>query len=738
MIFIGKFLLLALFLCSAISARAAEKIPVSITLSGGVSLGAYQAGFLYYTSQVFHENKNMFEPKLITGASAGGLNTLLSILSFCGVENVPPTDSPLWKAWINLKSEDLSEQRDDRRALVSRFAFKRIVNELETTWKKGLPTTCDIVVGVAATRRVPSPVRGFSNLAFNRQEEKFTLRIRGRGPGQPPLVTNYGNAQVGGGQPLLALKPNDDAQNFSAVRDLMFATSAFPLVFPPQALQVCVIDPNSARWINTEYPLTCKPDEIETAEFVDGGILDNKPLGLADRLSRMGYDSATDHWRDIPLLISAAPTSQPSMLFLYSDINARAFPTSLTKDDDKYLLPFISAFTESFINSTRSKDSMSSLEQNPKLASQLAPTFNLYPRAGDHLLGFFGFFEKDFRAYDFYLGMYEAREFFRHQLRLTRGAQAVPEKLKFPETEKLQQKEWEPLGCLISQFEDGQEKLRPLCKDSNFTTLAEVSLRRLKALCAAYDSTHNENNSSCKRLPKRLLQAEGFEPGESDMGLTLRLLAEKKFTFESMGLESFEAARAGARVKTKTLEVLSTMANEQPFADRLVVHTMGPAAINAIERLPNEREYFINIGPAIQAGGSFLLQLFNSYPPRLRLVAFEQFKNIAAWLGNSERPMVASLIGGFEYEIASLSSPMYQTRVRLLAGYQFHADAREERCLNNSADTLSCRGTVIQPGVSWILLERLRLQLDVETLPFVKQKHKPTGLLPGLGLQFYF
>ena len=731
----GILSLLFLALMSS-SVYATNKVPVSITLSGGVSLGAYQAGFLYYMSEVFHDNDVVFEPKLITGSSAGGLNTLLSILSFCGTENGPPTESALWKAWINLRAEDLVEHRNDKRALVSRYAFKKIVSDLEVTWNKGLPQSCDIVVGVAATRRVPSPVRGFSRQAFNRQEEKFTLRIRGRGPNKPPLVTNYCNAQVGGGQPLLALTPNDDAQNFAAVRDLMFATSAFPLVFPPQSLKICVIDPSSPRWLKAEYPLTCKPEEIETAEFVDGGILDNKPLGLADRLSRMGYDTK-DGWRDIPLLIGAAPASQADMLFVYSDINARSFPTSLSKDDDKYLLPFISAFMESFINSTRSKDSMSSLEQSPRLASQLAPAFNLYPRAGDHLLGFFGFFEKDFRVYDFYLGMYEAREFVKTQLGQTSQFGTQFEKLKSSETQRLQEKSWAPLGCLIGQFEN-QEQIKSLCTDENFKILAEVSMRRLKALCSAYDSIPLEPHASCKRLPERLAKASGFDPGESDMGFTLRLLAENKFIFKSMDLEAFEASRAGARVKTKTLEVISEMANEQPLGDRLVVHTMGPAAINAIEKLPNEREYFVNIGPAIQAGGSFLLQLFNSYPPRLRLVLFEQFKNVAAWLGNSERPMVSSLIGGIEYELSSLSSPMYQTRLRLLSGYQFHADAREDQCLNNSADTLSCRGVVIQPGISWILLERLRIQLDVETLPFVKQRHKPTALLPGLGLQFYF
>jgi len=733
-----KILLVLTSLLVSSLALATEKIPVSITLSGGVSLGAYQAGFLYYTSQVFHENKNVFEPKLITGASAGGLNTLLSILSFCGSETAMPTESPLWKAWINLKSEDLSEHRDDRRALVSRYAFKRIVNELEGIWKQGLPTSCDIVVGVAATRRIPSPMKGFSNLAFTRQEEKFSLRIRGRGPGTPPLVTNYGNALVGGGQPLLALTPGDDTQNFAAIRDLMFATSAFPLIFPPQTLKVCVIDPDSQRWAKSDYPLTCKSEEIETAEFVDGGILDNKPLGLADRLSRMGFDSTTHDWRDIPLLLSTAPASQPDMLFLYSDINARSFPTSKIKGDDKYLLPFLQSFAESFINSTRSKDSMSSLEQNSKLAGQLAPSFNLYPRASDHLLGFFGFFDRDFRAYDFYLGMYEAREFFRKQLPIHRGEKNPIKELKYPESTKMKLPQWYPLGCLISYFEEGQEALKPYCKDRNFAILAEVSLRRLKALCDAYDSPHNPNHTSCNRIPASMAKASGFEYNESDMGLTLRLLTEKKFVFGSMELEDFEAAKAGARVKSKTLEVLSAVGDEQSLSDRLVVRTLGPAAINAIERLPNEREYFINFGPAIQAGASFLLQLFNSYPPRLRLIAFEQFKNIGAWLGNSDRPLVQSLMGGVEYELSSLSSPMYQTRLRLLAGYQFHADAREERCLGNSADTLNCKGTVIQPGVSWILLERIRLQLDIETMPFIKQKHKPTGLLPGLGLQFYF
>ena len=67
----------------------------SIAISGGASKGAYEAGLNWSAIKILSEAQNLttltggeffpFEAVSITGASAGGINTLLSGLSWCSL-----------------------------------------------------------------------------------------------------------------------------------------------------------------------------------------------------------------------------------------------------------------------------------------------------------------------------------------------------------------------------------------------------------------------------------------------------------------------------------------------------------------------------------------------------------------------------------------------------------------------------------------------------------------------------
>ena len=80
------FFIIILFIETSVLADI-KKINVGITISGGVSLGAYEAGFSYYLTETLKANQTTeFRPKYYTGASAGGINSLLSLIESCSYE----------------------------------------------------------------------------------------------------------------------------------------------------------------------------------------------------------------------------------------------------------------------------------------------------------------------------------------------------------------------------------------------------------------------------------------------------------------------------------------------------------------------------------------------------------------------------------------------------------------------------------------------------------------------------
>src|SRR3954471_894992 len=86
----------------AAAAAQAARPPASITISGGVSLGSYEAGLVYYVVEAMRLNPAAATPRIVTGASAGSVNGFMTILQSCGAEVTDPTASVLWNAWIPL------------------------------------------------------------------------------------------------------------------------------------------------------------------------------------------------------------------------------------------------------------------------------------------------------------------------------------------------------------------------------------------------------------------------------------------------------------------------------------------------------------------------------------------------------------------------------------------------------------------------------------------------------------
>src|SRR5262245_1039878 len=183
---------------------------MSLTISGGVSLGAYQAGYLYYATHAVQHDAGAPPLRLLTGASAGSLNALITALTLCRAERPDPADSLFWQAWIDVGYRELFDPaRATALSVLSRVPMERIAGRLKAVWRQGLDAACDLVLGITVTRLHSALVSIHDDLEVPRQEEKFSLRIRGRGPGRPPRLTNYVDSGYHLPQPLLPLSDDD-------------------------------------------------------------------------------------------------------------------------------------------------------------------------------------------------------------------------------------------------------------------------------------------------------------------------------------------------------------------------------------------------------------------------------------------------------------------------------------------------------------------------------------------------
>src|SRR5215510_16062231 len=137
--------------------RDAQHVPVILTLSGGVSLGSYEAGVNWGLVEVFKEtqrdslrsawNLPRYHLSAATGASAGNINAFLAAIEWCRTTKPTPPDSSLfWKIWVRTGFDQLFplaryNQNDTTRALFSRRYFHKVLFDTIAAAMRDLPPT---------------------------------------------------------------------------------------------------------------------------------------------------------------------------------------------------------------------------------------------------------------------------------------------------------------------------------------------------------------------------------------------------------------------------------------------------------------------------------------------------------------------------------------------------------------------------------------------------------------------
>ncbi|MGB5809161.1 MAG: patatin-like phospholipase family protein [Polyangiales bacterium] len=737
---------------------------VSLTISGGVSLGAYEAGYLYLMSQTLRHTDGRYNLRLVTGASAGSVNSLIMAMNFCRPDNFSPTEDLGWSLWTGLGFEQLYDKKQVGPTNVfTRDALLQAVDEVRRAWHEGLPEDCDVVLGISATRLESYPVELNDSLSLPRQEEKFVVRMRGRGRGRPGTFTNYADAASGVAAALLPLEGDGSDKDFNSIRDLLFASSAFPVAFKPQILDYCLTDPlDSSTW-NCTSPTESEP-------FIDGGVFDNNPLRLAADVARYGLvlgDEGHGVWSEIR--VDGLPDLRPvyeDTIYAYLDTDTTAYPqpSMMSTEDQSSTLSFVLSILNEFVTTARAKELYTLAEENPRLLRRLFVTHRNFPTMSGLLGAFLGFFEREFREFDYYLGMYDSYAEAGHRLErsgdeatLYALLEALHPAFRSGDAAELPAG-WKPFACMVGWYEPSATGFREACEGDDlrdFRILLQVSLDRLYSVCrdATGGSTTHESHAhhhcelaSIGALPPKVIPEAGAtacfqEEGESEFDYVMRLLAAYEFHFDELGLDRDEAKYATTKIRRRLLSVATALSDAQPTRfERTAMLTAGRIAVNSIAYEPPQHWGYFTLGTGIEVGGSVLpVSLHRSY---MRLNLALQIGSLRTLTDPTPAAITFSLVGGPELEMLWWTNLAVQPMLGVRAGYQFGtADrftARPCTTGNSRNDARNCSQPVFQTYIAIAILERLRTQFTFVWYP----KDQSVGnqrfdMLAGFGLQFF-
>lgn len=468
----------------------------SLVSQGGVSLGSWQAGYVYYLSEVLKARRDdLNEPlsgkderlpafKTLTGASAGAINAFAAGVESCrasrkdrtGKRELTPQGSLFYQVWVEKldllgkdglfpkdgtlsadKCPDETAEDAKRTAEFGVFSKTPLCKAVELA-KSTLETSdqeegCSFNYGLSLThlQSVSEPVFTQANGAAledrrvlidaKRLTEYVALKVTPAKPstsnqqpdGNPSgrkepfkRFTNLGAEQSQRKLQPILLKEDSSGIPLGSVLESVRASGAFPVAFPPVHLVYQTRDPGGVI-------------EDQEADFVDGGTLDNTPVALAGTMNDWTLEKPPNPW-----LTDLLP--RPDSYFLVNpnvvswEKDKSAIREEKRKADEQELLgkylgfarELLTAGTEAqLVNAARQLDWLGNGESEIGARAEV-PRRNL-PIAGTQFAHFMAFLEKDFRVFDFYVGVMDAIEHLKGIEELQGYAAALAPRLSTPE-----------------------------------------------------------------------------------------------------------------------------------------------------------------------------------------------------------------------------------------------------------------------------------------------------------------
>lgn len=397
--------LLSFLLLWSIAFAKPVAMNIGMVVSGGVSLGAYEAGYNWTLIKLLRHlatNSTKVRPHLtsLAGASAGSINALLSGIYWCQKDNITlhnsVDDNLFYDIWTGIDINNLQIKGDSSENNTSLFTrapleqkAKQIIEHMRRPiYRKG----CSVPLGVMVTKNTPI-LENFDGINIKNQsfaipmqllESHNTLRVKNSK--LHPSKDNYFST--------LAIAALDS--NLTKIKDILFASSAFPGAFTKVKLNYIYKNKKGSDY------------------FLDGGVYNTIPLNIAlaqdksinnfvfiDPDSRRYYrkgvqqNSAQSYMYCKSGNFKIAPHQEQSSS---SDSSETGFFGS-------NLLPLMHA-----TNVFRSMKLYQTINRyfrfNPK--KHLILSSRYHPLTGEFLWNFGAFLDKNFREFDYYVGVYDA------------------------------------------------------------------------------------------------------------------------------------------------------------------------------------------------------------------------------------------------------------------------------------------------------------------------------------------
>lgn len=435
---------------------ASEGVELSLVSRGGVSLGNWQAGFLYVVTEwakqraAQHGGPGHSAPAFstVTGASAGAVNGLIAAIEGCRGPNLVARDSLYYRVWMDLGlfgrhgAPGLFPVGSDGSTSLSLFtdaAIERTLGLAERSIDSGgeLPS-CSVDLGFVTTHldRSESPIHvrqdGTPVLTTRKLKEKFAVRLRTpdatalAGPDtRPVVVTNIGPPKTYRADRIFyaGLGHGHEVPVESLLQGIR-ASAAFPAAFPPVTLSY-------TQYVPGPQGAVLPKERVGT--FIDGGVLDNTPVGLAVALDawRRDVSSAAAN----PYLAGLVPSEARSYLFLEPGVRSWVLGSedvAPSRTREKDLLKVFAGFATDLLATSMDAQLTNTAEQFPFVRRERddwtrprlsVPERNL-PITGTQFEHFMAFLERDFRIFDFHVGMADALVYLQREECLLSGKEA--------------------------------------------------------------------------------------------------------------------------------------------------------------------------------------------------------------------------------------------------------------------------------------------------------------------------
>ena len=443
--------------------------PIIFTVSGGISRGSYQGGLNWGLVEVARRstydegfrrwmtarNPNVTAPSLVLaaagGASAGNINSLLSAVEWCRSGQATPAEESLfWKAWVWTGWDQLmlnaNGVRFDEHGIFDRLFFDTTLRRtIADDIGKKIPfrARCRVPVGITTTRLLADTITISTDIQASSQRFAIPFLV-GTGDDRVMFFHQVDTAvfrdPTMGEMIVLHSKPSQGGTavdlGFQGVFKAVEASSAFPLAFAPRTLVY-----NKPADIRQRRGCTVSGSawgctRADTAQFLDGGVFDNNPLGVAYGLYRcMPFNDSTAAQRHeaVKVAQSGAPRGAPAAVdadttlhcpapprratLVYMDPDARRDGSGMTirinlDTGHVHGLEPLRKLVGGAVETGRQYElavfsRTVKLLPNARLLEQVA-TDRYQAIVGDHFGAFGAFLGRPFREFDFYAGVYDA------------------------------------------------------------------------------------------------------------------------------------------------------------------------------------------------------------------------------------------------------------------------------------------------------------------------------------------